>query len=566
MNELLPESGRAKRTVLVIEDNAINREMLKEILAEQYHVLEAEDGLAGMELLRTHLPELSLVLLDVQMPKMNGYEFLEQTRNDPLLASIPVIVTTGSTISEDEERCLAMGASDFITKPYNPRIILRRMEAIIRLRESIATLQAVEYDPLTGLYEKSAFQHHFQRLLRLEPESAFDLLLINVEGFNYLNERFGEAAGNELLRHIADCIRTYGTLALLTCRYHADRFLVLRRHMDCDPEQEAAEFDAHLHENSPIRDFVVKYAVYYNIPTELSPRVIIHRLGVAVKTIEHQYDRTVALYDQQMTDQIERLHAIESCMEDALQQQQFQVWYQPKHDPRTGRIAGAEALVRWIHPEYGFMQPASFIPLFEKNGFITKLDLHIWRTVCRDLNAWRSAGLPLVPVSVNASRRDFLSIEIADAVLAPVLENEVDRSLLHVEITESLGISDQIVKQKVEALHDLGFQIELDDFGSGQSSLSSLRDIPMDIIKLDMSFTRTLEQHKQIVQMVISLAHALGHRAVAEGIETEQQKDLLRDMGCDYIQGYYYSKPLPEADFRAYLKKEADAGRTVYRS
>ena len=563
MNELLRESSRAKRTVLVIEDNAINREMLKEILSEQYQVLEAEDGQEGLELLRMFYRELSLILLDVQMPRMNGYEFLEQTRSDALLSAVPIIVTTGSTISADEEKCLAMGASDFITKPYNPRVILRRMEALIRLRESIATLQAVEYDALTGLYTKTAFQHHLQQLLRLDPEDSYDLMLVNVEGFNYLNERFGEEGGNELLRHIANVIRTYGSESLLTCRYHADRFYVLRRHMDRDPEQEAAAFDAKIHEQAPIRDFVVKYAVYFNIPTDLSPGVLTHRLSQTIKTISRQYDRIVAQYDQQMSDRMERLHAIEACMEEALRQKQFQVWYQPKHDPHTGRIAGAEALVRWVHPEYGFLPPGEFIPLFEENGFITKLDLYIWQTACRDLRQWRELGLSLVPISVNASRRDFLSIDTAEDLLRPVLENQIDPSLLHVELTESLGISDQIVKQKIEAIHALGFQIELDDFGSGQSSLGSLRTIPIDLLKMDISFIRDLDHQKQIVQMIISLAHALGQKAVAEGIETEYQKNVLRDMGCDYIQGYYYSKPLPEPEFRAYLEKEARQERTA---
>ncbi len=548
-----------KRKVLIVEDNEINREMLREIMSEQYYVLEAADGAEGAQMLREHFRDLSLILLDVQMPRMDGYAFLKWQHADPLFSGVPVIVTTGSQISEDEERCLALGASDFVTKPYNPRVILRRAEAIIRLRESIAALEAVEHDPVTGLYTKRAFYHHGQsRLDRVQ--TVIDMLMINIEDFSYINERYGETVGDALLRHIGQCILTAEEETVISCRYHADRFILMRerRQISPDHETEAAQFDSTVHSGAPIRDFTVKYAIYENVDTTVPISVLCDRLAVAMKTVKKQYGRRLAYYDATMSEKMDRLHRIEQSMTKALAEGQFLVYYQPKHDAFTGQIAGAEALVRWVHPEYGFLSPGEFIPLFEENGFITHLDLYVWQTVCRDLGEWQAAGLSIVPVSVNASRRDFVSVDDAEKIMAPIRDNGLDEQFLHMEITESLGIGDEAVVQKVKAVRGKGICIELDDFGTGHSALGSLRDIPMDVIKLDISFVRSLEKQKEIVQMIISLAHALGLPTVAEGVETEEQINILRAFGCDLFQGYYYSKPLPAEEFRRYLREHTE--------
>ena len=546
------ENLRAKRGILIIEDNDINREMLRVILESDYRVIEATDGKQGLALLRENFRELSLVLLDVQMPEMNGYEFLHTYAEDALISSVPVIVATGSGDSEDEERCLALGAADFVTKPYNPKVILRRIEAVIRLHESIATLQAVEFDSLTGLYSKKAFRHHAENII-MDGEH-YDMLMINIEDFAYLNERYGEAKCSQLLLHIGKSLLINDHYSLISSRYSADRFLMMRKHTDSNHEKEAAAFDRRLHKNAPIADFTIKYALYENFPTNVDMDVLFSQLALAVSTIKHQYNKQVVHYDPSMSERNNRLRKIEECMEDALREKQFRVFYQPKHDVKTGQLSGAEALVRWTHPEYGFLSPADFIPLFEENGFITQLDLYVWKTVCEDLRRWREAGLTPVPVSVNASRRDFIHIDSADTLLQPMCDNDIDKKYMHIEITESLNITNEEVFKKVKTIHDLGFQIELDDFGSGQSSLGTIKDIPMDIIKLDISFARALEKQKEIVQMIIAMAHALGHKTVAEGIETDEQLETLRALGCDFVQGYYYSKPLPEAEFKEYLR------------
>ncbi len=542
-----------KRGILIIEDNDLNREMLKTILEDEYRIMEARDGVEGLELLHRHFKELSMVLLDVQMPKMNGYEFLEIYRRDSAISTVPVIVTTGSTITEDEERCLSLGASDFVTKPYNPRIIIRRIEAIIRLNESISTLKAVEFDTITGLYTRSAFYHYAQVRLA-KTEKPQDMVMINIEGFSYINERYGEAMGDEMLIHIAKCMRNHATPDALFCRYHADRFVVLCDHTSDEHTNAINAFVKLLHTNSPLSEFTVKISVYDNVPATLPISVLCDRLAMAMGRITHQYNRDVSYYTSEMSLEIARKHRIEETMADGIAQKEFRVFYQPKHDVKTGAIVGAEALVRWQHPEFGFLTPNEFVPLFEENGFINHLDLYIWETVCEHLHAWVEEGIKPVPISVNASRRDFILVDDKDKLMNAIERNGIDKNYLHIEITESLGVGDSMVARKIQALHDLGIKIELDDFGAGQSSLSTLRNIPMDVVKLDMSFIKELEQQKEIVGMIISLVHALGHKTVAEGVETGKQLEILKELGCDMIQGYYYSKPLPEEEYKKYLK------------
>lgn len=543
-----------KRTVLVVEDNDLNREMLVDILSDSYNVIEAEDGVVGMEKLKENANHLACVMLDVQMPRMDGFEFLDIYTKSKNLSSVPIIVTTSS--SEDEAKCLALGAADFVAKPYNPNVILRRVEALIRLRESIETLQAVEYDSITGLYNKNAFIHYAQVRFELEPDEKYDLFLLDIEDFSYINEKYGEAAGDKLLAYIGQSITGLSDEEILFCRYNADKFIALGKHLDIEVAKKAIEEkDKKLHSKCPINDVVFKYALYPEISTQTPMNVLCDRLMSVVLSIKHQYNNNIAVYDNALAERAYRMHLIEDCMEDSLNNGDFKVFYQPKHDPSSGKTVGAEALVRWIHPQYGFMSPGDFIPLFEKNGFISNLDTFIWNKVCSDIKDWQVRGIPVVPVSVNVSRRDLISQDVAETLEKALEKNQIDRTLLHIEITESICVEDSVVFAEIKKIHDHGFIIELDDFGSGYSSLGMITDIPMEYIKLDMSFSRALEKQKEVVKMIISLAHAIGVKTIAEGVETEDQKNTLLSLGCNYIQGYFYSKPLPHDDFESYVQK-----------
>lgn len=224
-------------------------------------------------------------------------------------------------------------------------------------------------------------------------------------------------------------------------------------------------------------------------------------------------------------------------------------------------MTGAEALVRWIHPEWGFMSPAEFIPLFEKNGFIHRLDKYIWKQVCELINKWKGEGYPLLPVSVNVSRIDIYQMDLADTLVSMAEKYGIDPSYLHLEITESAYSENpgQIINT-VNQLRQHGFVIEMDDFGSGYSSLNMLNQMEMDYLKLDMKFIQnelSKPEERSILNYIIAMAHGIGLRVVAEGVETREQLNRLRDTGCDYVQGYYFAKPMPVEEFEKLLRNQA---------
>ncbi|MDD4851475.1 MAG: EAL domain-containing protein, partial [Gemmiger sp.] len=278
---------------------------------------------------------------------------------------------------------------------------------------------------------------------------------------------------------------------------------------------------------------------------------------LAAEEIKGKYNLFFWLYDDKIRQKLLDEQFITDCMQTALEQEQFQVYYQAKYNLSNERIAGAEALVRWIHPTKGFLSPGEFIPLFEKNGFIIRLDQYVWEQVCKNLHDWIAAGNAPVAVSVNVSRADIYNPGLTGILQGLIEKYEIPIQYLHLEITETAYTDDpsQILKV-VEELHDMGFIIELDDFGSGYSSLNMLAEMPIDILKLDMRFIQVEDEKatgKGILSFIISLAKWLNLAVVAEGVETEKQVASLRTMDCNYVQGFYYAKPLPRQDFEALL-------------
>jgi EAL domain-containing protein (putative c-di-GMP-specific phosphodiesterase class I) len=245
-------------------------------------------------------------------------------------------------------------------------------------------------------------------------------------------------------------------------------------------------------------------------------------------------------------------------MASSIKEKQFQVHYQPKNDLKTGKVIGAEALVRWISPERGLISPLEFIPLFERNGLITQLDQYVWEQVCKDLREWKNKGIDIPHVSVNVSRIDVLNPAIGNVLNKLIGKYGLKHSDLHLEITESAYTYDsQTLVDVVQCLRSQGFILEMDDFGKGFSSLSMLSSLPINILKLDMDLVRSgnLDDRKSVVLgFVISLARELGIPVIAEGVETREQAETPCRMGCDFARGYYYSRPLPRDAFEAYLK------------
>ena len=544
-----------KKQILIVEDNEFNRAMLSEILSHEYQVLEAENGQVALDILQQHKNSISLILLDVVMPVMDGYTFLEKVKVDAELALIPVIVMTQGDSEEDEVTALSHGATDFVPKPYRPRVILHRMANLIRLRETAALVNQFQYDRLTGLYSKEFFYRKVRESLDENPDQEYTIVCMNIENFKLYNDSFGREAGDRLLRESAASMMSWLGEDGICGRYSADRFMCL---MEKNQEKSDREFffsEVHSERSQNVDNVVVKWGVYEIIDRSVPVEQMCDRVLLAADSIKGQYNQFYAVYDDNLRGKLLREKAIADVMETALAEEQFIVYLQPKYSLSDNRMVGAEALVRWIHPEWGFMSPGEFIPLFEKNGFIPCLDRYVWEKVCVYLRDWQEKGYPVMPVSVNVSRADVYQSHLVDTLSEMVQKYGIDPSCLHLEITESAYTDnpDQIIST-VEELHRRGFVIEMDDFGSGYSSLNMLSQMTLDILKLDMKFIQNelaKPAAQSILNDIISMAHRMSFRVVAEGVETKEQTERLQAVGCDYVQGYYFARPMPVKEFEA---------------
>ena len=554
----------SRKKILVVEDNMLNRSLLCQILSADYDVEEAENGQEALGVLRQFGEGISLILLDIIMPVMDGYTFLSIMKADHSYSSIPVIVTTQNDAESDEVAALSHGATDFVAKPYKPQIILHRVAGIIRLRETAAMINMIQYDRLTGLYSKQYFYQQAGEVLLRNPDQQYDIICSDIENFKLINDVFGVKAGDRLLRGIGNAYAERLKGIGICGRLNSDQFACLLKHRDDYTDDMFIEASILTNGLLDIHNIVMKWGIYNVEDRSVSIEQICDRALLAARSIKGQYGKYFAIYDDTLRNQLLREQAITDSMESALSQNQFLVYLQPKYRIKDEVLVGAEALVRWNHPVWGFLSPAEFIPLFEKNGFITRLDRFVWEKACAVLHDWDERGYYPMSVSVNVSRADIYNEDLADTLVKIIEKYDLDPSRLHLEITESAYTENpkQII-DTVTTLRELGFVIEMDDFGSGYSSLNMLNDMPIDILKLDMKFIRSemaKPKSQGILQFIINLARWMNLSVVAEGVETKAQLLRLTEIGCDYVQGYYFAKPMPCQEFEGLLDEYRGAG------
>ena len=549
-----------KRTVLIIEDNAINRDLLTFIMEEKYQVLAAENGAEGLAVLKEKGSLISLILLDIQMPVMNGYEFLEAMAKEQKYADIPVIVATASDSDQEQIRCLELGAYDFVTKPYKAEIVQRRAAGLIRLKETSLALHKVERDAMSGLYNREAFAFRVQEKIKASPEAHFDMVCFEIESFLSLQGRYGVETCATAMRNIAEYLERTTPEDAILGRIDNAQIAAFFLHMS---EEEHKERSAKYIRDDFSRDIPAIYTnvgVYLNVDPALSVPGMLANAIAPLGSVRYQYDKFLAFYDESLRKKADEAERLTATAEEAIQNKQFQVYYQPKHSALRSKAEGAEALVRWIHPEFGFISPGAFIPVFETNGFITKLDLYVVETVAANLRKWMDEGKPVVPVSTNISQMDFDDPNLPDVLEAIVDRYAVPHALIHFEITESASASDKEKKATaVKKMQAKGFAIELDDFGSGYSNLTTLTELPIDVLKLDMSLIRNMFEPDRLslLRGTLFLAYLLQKKVVCEGVETKEQAEKLIEL-CSgrvelYFQGYYCAKPLPIDQFEAHM-------------
>lgn len=548
-NNALP-SNVVKRKVLIVEDNEINREILKETLEDDYDVLEAVNGEEGLNILSQYYKDISLILLDVVMPVCDGFEFLSRQKSDSLLASVPVIVTTGNNSQEDELKCLGLGAVDFITKPYNARIVKSRIDSVIKLRESSMTLAAIEKDELTGLYTRQAFYHHARTFTHFMTEEKFNVVILDVADFKLINGTYGTKKGNEVLVYLSNAFRYYVKNGLLT-RYEGDQLLGLfHSKVKMDVERINRNINK-IAEEAPIPNIRIKVGIYEDVDTNLSIPIICDRALMAEKSISKDFKTNVAFYTDELNQKQLAQRQMENDFKSAIANREFKVYYQPKYDVNTESIVGAEALVRWQKTDGTLISPGAFIPLFESDGLVVHLDEYVFESVCQFQKERMENKLPMVPISVNLSRASIHFSDVVDRYVDIVNQKQIPFECVPIELTESATLYSEKILEITDQLVNAGFTLHMDDFGSGYSSLTSLNELNFSTVKLDKSLIDYIDQvrGKKIVQQAIDLGHGLDMKVVAEGVESKEQRDCLKEMHCDMIQGFYYSKPLKQEDF-----------------
>ncbi|MBQ8995140.1 MAG: EAL domain-containing protein, partial [Oscillospiraceae bacterium] len=570
-------STNGKRQILIVDDELINRELLNLVLQDDFETLFATDGRSAIEMVRKNKDTLSLIFLDLLMPGMHGLDVIKILKNDQDLKDIPLIVMTAD--QEAEVTSLQLGASDFIPKPYPKKeVIITRVVRAIELSEDRDIIQSTERDHLTGLYNREYFYRYAEQFDQHHKGMSMDAIVVDVHHFHMINERYGKAYGDEVLRRIGEKVREMVRDAGgIVCRREADTFLVYCPHRD-DYEAilENARIGLSGEEGSDNR-VRLRMGVYADVDKSIEMERRFDRAKMASDTVRGAFIRPIAIYDSKLHES--EIYA-EQLLEDfpsALEQKQFKVFYQPKFDvrPEIPVLTSAEALVRWQHPSLGLISPGLFIPLFEENGLIEQLDRYVWRESAAQIKDWKERFGIAVPVSVNVSRIDIYDPELINILKGLLEEFDLKPGELLLEITESAYTQDstQIIAM-VNELRSLGFKIEMDDFGTGYSSLNMISSLPIDALKLDMKFIRNAfntDRDTRLIEVIIDIADYLSVPIIAEGVETEEQLNALKSMGCDLVQGYYFSKPVPSHEYEVFIEekikvdKEADAAKELIR-
>ena len=555
-----PKQIERPKLVLIVDDIEINRDALEVILEDDYNLLSAENGEEALDIMHRHADELSIVLLDLNMPVMNGYEVMEHMWADERLKHIPVIVLTADKSAELQ--ALQLGAADFITKPFDiPEVILTRVDRILELSEGKKLISSAEHDRLTGLYTRNFFFEYADRLYQYHKEMRMDAVVMNIEQFHSVNAVNGRDFGDHVLKLIGSQIREFlsGTTGIAS-RVEADRFDIYCLQQ---PDYSAVlnRFQEAVNRFSPNASIHLRMGV---MPwrDQVDPVAMFDRAQAACNMVRGDYQNPLMIYNDEMHAQELMNQRLLNDLNTAITQHQLKVFYQPKYDIQCHppRLSSAEALIRWQHPEFGMIGPGQFIPLFEGNGMISKVDSYVWEEAARQVREWKERYGFLLPVSVNLSRADVFDPTLVDRVVRLIGKNGLSFRDIKLEVTES-AYTDKAkdVLDVVCRLRELGFEIEMDDFGSGYSSLNMLSDMPIDVLKMDMRFIRNIESSDtdmRLVKLILDIAKYLRLKVVAEGVETQGQLSLLQDIGCDLVQGFFFSRPVPPEEFEKLIEHE----------
>ncbi len=432
-------------------------------------------------------------------------------------------------------------------------------DVIVHMRSDVTDTFMMQFDPVSGLYNRHQFQRLARKLLDENRNRRFLFVRFDIENFRAFNDLYGVAAGNRLIASIKDLFVTYHTDLSVCGHIEAEHFACITSEEEYDVIPNIGRILKWLKSHNPDFDFSPKIGIYPIDDPSLDIMSMSNRALLALNSIKGRYGAYLARYTEEMRKKMLEEQFIANDMARALEDNEFEPYLQPQYNYLTETMTGAELLLRWNHPKKGLLTPKDFVPIFEKNGFITQIDKRVWAMACELQRRWLGMGLPIVPLSVNVSRADINDPDLYRTIGQLVDRNGLEPKHIRLEITETAYMqSPEQLIDAVRKLRAMGFMVEMDDFGSGYSSLNMLRDVEVDVLKLDMAFLRdsgSTPRGDSILRSVIRMARLLKIPVIAEGVETAEQAEYLSRAGCRLMQGYYFARPMCSADFEELLKQ-----------
>jgi diguanylate cyclase (GGDEF)-like protein len=570
--------------ILVIEDEVFLRENILDLLhLEGYEVISAENGLIGVKLAQEQLPDL--ILCDVAMPRLDGYGVLKLLRQQSTTAKIPLIFLTAKATKADIRLGMTLGADDYLTKPFTQCELIEAIKARLvkqaaiaesyaqALQDAIAQLDDhLNYDRVTQLPNRLMLQEQFRRIQfineslegysDLSPQMTIPILVLKINRYDRIHEMLGESGIDQLMKVIAQrllaCVTSQDTIA----RLYEDQFVIVLA--TNQPQDLSLTYEAIL--NALTQVFSIQdqdlfltvslgIASYPKDGRELDD--LVRKANIALQDAQTQggsrYQVYTATHYRNTTESI----ALESQLWRALERNEFQVHYQPQVSLKTGKIEGAEALVRWQNPERGLISPLDFIPIAEETGLIHPIGEWVLHTACEQTQAWRMAGFSSLRIAVNLSVKQFNQPDLSECISRILDLTQLPYDCLELELTESALMRDTTLAiATLQTLKSMGIQIAIDDFGTGYASLSYLKQFPFDALKIDRCFIRNIDSDRHnatITSAVLQMAHGLNLHVIAEGVETELELKYLCQRHCNTMQGYLFSRPLAAIEFENLL-------------
>lgn len=566
---------KERKCVLNFIGKAFQKPVDLDKLQDSFEVLTLENVSELKKIVTEEQETLDVVLWLCKDEIADCLQMLEMMKKSSKYGKVPVIVFAEKYDVSVERNVLKMDTCEYLASPWDLESIVLRLENAIKRKKMYALS---DYDTLTGIYNKKKFMEMTKDMLKKYPKERMVFIRMDIERFQFINAFYGTEVGDDVLRfvgkslekYIKNCeIATYG-------RIEADVFALCLAYKDMQNVVKSVGDIREVFNQFPLEfDIVPAFGIYVIEDKKLPIEIMIDRAKLAAKTIKGQFMKNYAFYTADMGNVLKEEQQIMNEMVHALENEEFVVYLQPKYNIKSKLPVGAEALVRWVHPEKGMISPGIFVPIFEKNGFVTKLDYYVWKQVCILLRKWLDEGKTPNPISVNMSRVNFFNQNIVQVFCDLVDSYQIPRDLIQVEVTESVYADNNVtVREKVKRLREEGFLVLMDDFGSGYSSLNVLKDVEVDVLKIDMRFFEATDingRGENIIASVVRMAKWLDIKVIAEGVEKEEQVEFLRNIGCELVQGFYFAKPMPayayesiaciSSGFQKYNKNQFDANQ-----